>query len=292
MGTSGLANGGTGPQSRMNAITTYNGSTADPTLYDVAKSLWNRKLYIAAGAITGIIFAIVFVIFSTSLYKAIMVIAPVQTVVSTVPIQQENFYDATRKETETAEANFVQFQTMMKGAAIAKEVLKDPNIIKNLKRDPKIKAIIKDKITPALVAEYLSENLRIYTVGETDLRRMEYTHPDPAFTIYFLNALYTKTDNRIRSIMARRTQNYIAYLQDLIANTINPEHRRKLTDMLMEQERARMLVSVQNEYAASIVEPAYAYTKPVWPDKLLILSAFIILGAIAGYLISFVRDAR
>lgn len=66
---------------------------------------------------------------------------------------------------------------------------------------------------------------------------------------------------------------------------MNPEHRRALTNLLMEQERVKMLVSIDQSYTATIVEPAANLPKPSWPKPLLILPIFMMIGAVLGFVL-------
>lgn len=105
----------------------------------------------------------------------------------------------------------------------------------------------------------------------------------------FLHRLHNVTDGLIRHGMRKDVNERIAYLNTAISETMNPDHRRAMTDLLMEQERLKMLVSIDQPYAASVVVPAAHSVKPVWPDTVLVYVSFIAVGAFLGFVVFSLR---
>lgn len=118
---------------------------------------------------------------------------------------------------------------------------------------------------------------------------MVFWHPDPDYAAAFLTRLHEIIDRLIREDIAREARERVTYLRSLGFQTTNPEHRRALTDLLMEQERLLMLVSMDQPYAATIIELAGTGPKPEWPAPGLLLIAAMAAGALAGYLFSILR---
>ena len=67
-----------------------------------------------------------------------------------------------------------------------------------------------------------------------------------------------------------------------LANKIN---FYRFTGLLLEQERARMVVSMDEPVAAKVMEQASSLPKPVWPDVPLLLFGFGALGLFLGYVV-------
>jgi hypothetical protein len=114
---------------------------------------------------------------------------------------------------------------------------------------------------------------------------MRYLHPDRRFAAYFLRQAHALTDGLIRQRLKAEAQERAAYLKEALQKASHPEHKRALTGLLLEQERLLMLVSIDQPFAASLVEPPSASLKPAWPDKLLLFPAFIFAGAMAGFIL-------
>ena len=72
----------------------------------------------------------------------------------------------------------------------------------------------------------------------------------------------------------------------------NPDHRKMITNLLMQQEHIQMLANLDEAYAAIIVEPASASPKPTFPNKPMALSIAVLIGIMMGYLIWFLRQPR
>ena len=96
-------------------------------------------------------------------------------------------------------------------------------------------------------------------------------------------------DRLIRRDIRGDSQARVDYLNKAIAETGNIEHRRALTTLLMEQERLLMLVSIDQPYAATVIEPAASGDKPKWPDLKLLYFGFGFLGIILGFILHGLR---
>ena len=129
-------------------------------------------------------------------------------------------------------------------------------------------------------------------LGTTPLRRISYKHPDPVFAASFLRKIHLVADQLIRRDRRRQSQSRIDYLQDTLQKTVNPDHRKGIANLLMQQEHIQMLANLDEPYAAIVVEPPTSTPKPVWPDKPLLFAAFACMGALVGYMVRKARHAR
>jgi len=59
----------------------------------------------------------------------------------------------------------------------------------------------------------------------------------------------------------------------------------------MEQERLKMLVSIDQPYTAAIIEPAFVSSKTLWPDAALVVTALCLLGGFSGFTLFQLRIA-
>ena len=187
-------------------------------------------------------------------------------------------------------SDFQRFENIYAGPSVAEILLSDPKILRGLSAD---KAFVfaepEQRWSAEKLSEYLKKRTRLEPVGTSNARRMVYYHPDGAFAKYLLTAIHHIADGLIRRDIRADSRARVEYLRSAIAETGNPEHRRTLTTLLMEQERLLMLVSIDQPYAASVVEPAAIGVKADWPDKALVYLAFALVFAFLGFLAYGVR---
>jgi uncharacterized protein involved in exopolysaccharide biosynthesis len=136
--------------------------------------------------------------------------------------------------------------------------------------------------TPAALAQWLSANVRVSPVGTTQMRRISLRLHDREFATDLLRALHRLTDETIRVDARARTDERISYLRAQLGMVANPDHRDALVGLLKEQERTRMMVGIDQDYAAEAVDPASISNKPAFPDPGIFIPVFGLLGLIAG----------
>lgn len=111
---------------------------------------------------------------------------------------------------------------------------------------------------------------------------ISFNHPDPKFAVAFLSALHQTADSIVRKRALEKATQYIDYLNVKITTVTVAEYRAALTNLLMEQEKTRMIASSSLPYAAELIDFPYASVGPTKPRGLLILIGAIFLGLAAG----------
>ncbi len=248
----------------------------DTSLAVCALEVWAARWFMAAGVGIGIVCAVVFLLLATPRYGAQMIVA------SASPLS--NTADASAHPDDA----FMQFSQLYAGPSVARIVLKDPRLVPKLRADllfPFSSAPIEAKTTPEKLSLYLKKRVEMNQLGDTVMRTMNYTHPDPAFAVAFLARAHNAADNLIRARARASAAGRIAYLEDAVARTANADHRREMVALLMEQERIYMLTMMDEPFAARIIEPPSCAPRPVWPDKKAVLAVFILLGAGIGFVL-------
>jgi len=268
----------------------------EPTLADLLSSVWAAKFYMAVFAALFMVIAFFVILLSTPLFRASMIVAPADgyalgdyaSSVSegealTIPFWRP-------REAGGISTDFHRFVYTVKGTAVAAILLKDPAVISGIARDGSWSSKA-DQWTAEELSDYLDRKLRIEHLGTTPLRRLSYKHPDPVFAAAFLRKIHLVADQLIRRDRRRQSESRIKYLTDTLQKTVNPDHRKGIANLLMQQEHIQMLANLDEPYAAIVVEPPAATPKPVWPAKALLLGVFALLGAFAGYLVRAARHA-
>ena len=268
-------------------------SEKELSLNDLLKSFWQAKIYIFIGVVLAFIIAVSFLFSVTPKYKAEMIVAPADgyalgDYASSAQYDQIASLPFWRpKDQEGASTDFYRFIYTLKGAAAATLLMQDDSVLRGIKQDTK------DPIhTPEELAIYLERHIEIDPLGATPLRRLHYSHTDPEFAAALLRKIHLVADQMIRRDRRRQSQSRIEYLQNALNKTMNPDHRKGITNLLMQQEHIQMLANLDEAYAAIIVEPASASPKPTWPNKPLVLGVFILMGAFLGYLLYIIRRAK
>jgi uncharacterized protein involved in exopolysaccharide biosynthesis len=137
--------------------------------------------------------------------------------------------------------------------------------------------------TPEDLSAYLEDHIDIEPVGSTALRRITFDHADRAFAQAMLQTIVAATDDLIRADMRNKADRRIAWLRQTIPQTQNPDDRRALTGLLIQQQQIRMMLALDEPYAARVAEPPSATVKPVWPKKALVLPLFTLAGLLLGF---------
>lgn len=263
-----------------------NTQTHPYALADFVSELWAAKFAVCIGLVVGVVAAFVFMTAAVEQSKAQIVIAPANPLtaqkVSNVPTSLSGQYQA---EPRTENLDFTRFENSYKGVAVAQLLLKNPEITEGLKNDRGfVFETPHQNLSAEQLADYIARRVTLDPVGETSLRSLNYYHADPAFAVSFLQRLHAITDGLLRRDMRVQIDNRIQYLNKALSETRNPDHQRAFADLLLEQERMKMMVSIDQSFAAAVVVPAAIQPRSVWPNAALIYTFFPLVGAFLGFI--------
>lgn len=263
----------------------------EPTLSDLARSLWDAKVFIAAGGSIALVVAALFILLSQPLYRAEMIVAPADgyalgDYASSATVDRSISLPFWRPmEPEGISTDFYRFVYTVREPSVASILMKDKKVVAGIRADSRrLRKLPVEKWRPALLAEYFADRIKVEPLGATALRRLSYNHPNPEFAADLLRKVHLVADQMIRRDRRRQSQSRVDYLKNVLAKTNHPDHRKGITDLLMQQEHVQMLANLDEPYAAIVVEPASSSARPVWPCRALILPVSILLGMAAGYL--------
>lgn len=252
------------------------------TLLDVLAEVRRARAWMMFCAVLALALGFLFLGAATPFYRAHMIVGPANPISNEATDDQ----DKQRPQHDTSALNFSRFESTLSGAAVAGNLLKDEKIYEGLIKDSPMGLFASDDTwTPAKLSDYVRRRVRIEPIGETPLRRLVYYHPSPEFAAYFLARLQETDDSLIRRNLRNEAAARVDYLEKASTAIANPDHRRGLTDLLMEQERILMLTSLDQPYAAAVFEPAAASASPEWPKRVPTLAAFMLAGTIFGFVI-------
>ena len=265
----------------------------EKTMVDLLRDIYRCRGMMFLGAVVGCLMAVFVTVFSTPYYKAKLVVSAANPMngaeISSLLADDSLFalrYLVQRVGVENA-SDFLRFENIYDGAAVADILLQQPDVMRGIAHD---KTWNFEEVRPlswsaAQLSDYIQKNITLEPVNGTSLRQMVYHHPNPDFATYFLTGIHQVSDALIRKTVKEEAQERTQYLQQQSASTKNPEHRRALTTLLMEQERLLMLASLEQPYAAAIIEPASASYRAIWPNIPLLFFGLSVAGAVFGFLL-------
>lgn len=268
-------------------MTTY---AAEPTLGDVFQSVWKAKLSVAIGGFLGFAAAVLFLFFAVPHYRITMLVGPaehaakadIKALLPDNPSFALQYLVSSMGSQDSSD--FIRFENTLRGPSVAAELLKDPKIADGMAHNGGfIFSLPADSRTAQELSDLLQKEVSIEPVGNTPLRRITIDHSSPSFGVYVLNKIYGQTDALIRSDVENQAHSRATYLQQMLARISNPDHRRALTALLMEQEHIQMILGANEPYSAMIAEAPSVSTKAYWPRKSLILAGFIFAGMVLGF---------
>jgi uncharacterized protein involved in exopolysaccharide biosynthesis len=143
---------------------------------------------------------------------------------------------------------------------------------------------VDDDVTAARVSAALDSVITSRPTGRGQMRKIRMHHPDPVYAKSLLARLHKAGDSILRQREDAKVDQRITYLRQKLADTEHPDHRDVLTSLLMRQERTKMMISMDQAYAANIIARPSATPGPVWPLPGIIIPVAVLIGIILGYL--------
>ncbi|MGH1376115.1 MAG: hypothetical protein ACRBCK_07180 [Alphaproteobacteria bacterium] len=260
----------------------------EKTLFDVLRDVWRAKYYMTFAGFVFVILGILFMSLAQDFYRAEMIIAPARPMgqgLAAVAHAGEGSIQVQREDFQS-NAAFVRFENIYDGVSVASILMADKDVLSALAFDRPFE-FSKGRLSwdAQTLSEYVSRRVVLEPVSGTSLRRLVYLHPDRKFAAHMIGQVHRISDEIIRARLLREANGRIDYLHVGLSNVTNPEHRKSLTVLLMEQERLKMMVSLDEPYAASIIEPPSVSSRPRWPDPYLVYPVFVFIGLFLGFVI-------
>ncbi len=265
----------------------------DMTLGDLFKALWQAKIYLIICAVIAVIFAFTFLKVTTPEYRASMIVAPADgyalgDYASSIENERMSALPFWRpKDNQGASTDFYRFIHTMRGPAVAEILLKDKSVLMGINQNR-----TENINTKEVLAAYLQKHLQVSPIGASSLRRISYRHADPEFASALLRKIHLVADQMIRRDRRQQSQSRVDYLQNVLGKTVHPDHRKGITNLLMQQEHVQMLANLDEAYVAIIVEPANTGPKADWPNKTLTWAVSLFVGLLIGFLVWSFRHSR
>ena len=245
------------------------------------QSLCDHWKSIVVGIAMGAVFAFLVVIIQPKTYRAVMIVGPTER--AGMP-SLSSFLPKV-----AADAPALQYFVERIDASQST----DFTVFETLILSPSIHTKIPDNIAPDdNLIEWFDRHLTIRPVGLTPFRRIILDHRDRDKLIPILNTLFQLTDQAIRQDKRAKVNRRITHLTEQLREVRNPDHRDAMIALLKEQEQTAMMVAIDSEFAANIIEPAYILPKPVSPNPMILFPVLMVLGGLVGLMVGTMRKGR
>jgi uncharacterized protein involved in exopolysaccharide biosynthesis len=254
---------------------------SDETLLQLLVRIWYHKTPVIIGGILGLLLSLLLIFILKPQYEASMIVSP-----SAQDTRMTSFIDGYQPNTSPHKAevypDFIRFEQSLRGVAVAALLLKMPPIKQELEQDGLWRFSKQNFSKAEELSQYLQRHVDIDPLGSTMSRRISIRHPNRDFSVQLLTLMRKTSDQLIRQSIQSDTNIRIEWLKAELQKTLNPTHRQSLVQLLMAEERKRMLLSLETPYAITVVEEAFATPKPISPNKTILISLSIVVGVLMG----------
>lgn len=250
----------------------------------IIKNCRDHGRYIGGGMAIGAFIALLIVIFQNPVYRVSMIVAPTER--TGVPSLSSFLPKA------AADAPALQYFVERIDASQSTDFTVFETRLTTLSQLQSLPdGIQKSIINDGNAAQWLRQNIKIRPVGMTPFRKISIDHDNTAAAIALLNSLYHQTDMAIRQDKKSKVARRLAYLNEQLNITINPDHRDAIIALLKEQEQTSMMASIDNEFAAIMIDPPTVSARPIAPRGTVLFPALMAAGMIFGYILSNLKQA-
>lgn len=271
----------------------------EPALRDLVCDLWRMRIALGVGAFIGLFAGLVFLHLAVVQYRVSMLVAPTTRtgapdVSALFPGNASFAMEYIVKSFSSGDSSdFMRFEHIVRGPAVAARLMDDPIIVAGVAQDQRFGFMPSKQPVSALhLSAYLERAVKIEPVGTTPMRRLVYDHPDVDFAAYLLHGLYYTADTLLQQEVRARAEARVEWLKAALDQATQPDHRRTLVSLLMDQEQIGMILSLDEPFAARIAEAPAGAVKPQWPKPALVLPVFVMCGLMLGFAVSAIRQTR
>jgi len=277
----------------MNDITPYHDTARphdDVGAKELLYQLWRAKWWMTVFMVLCTAGALVYYVVATPLYKITMIIAPAETTETRFgggSMRGDNGMGQNYKMISNGGTpiTFDNFTNIVTGPSVATVLMQDATILKMLNQYRK-----NDIGSAEELSDFLTQKISVTPVGETPLKRLSFYHADPDFGVALLRKIHLVADHIIQKEDNAKAEKRIDYLRKNLREILNPDHRKALADLLMQQEHIFMLTNLDDAYAARVIEPPSHSARTAWPSLPLLITFGVFAGLFVGYLVSWFRS--
>ena len=264
------------------------------SLPDILSKVRQKKHFVFWGIGIGLIIAVLLSLMLKPQYEASMIVAP-----PLVDTRTNSFVDGVMfyapdvtAHIPTGNPEFIRFEQSLRGVAVSSLLLQMDGVANNIAKATTWRGASQEIPSPENLSLILQKEIKIEPIGATSSRKITYRHPDPKFAVQLLLLLRKVDDQIIRTSIKSETENKIEWLKSEFQKTLNPDHRNALVQLLMSEERRKMLLSLETPYAVNVVEEASVSPKPVIPNRPFIFFMMMLAGGFCGSVVALIYGQK
>lgn len=266
------------------------------TLGDLFSSIWDVRASMLTGLVIAFLVAVVLLAIGERNFEARMLVAPTPSINQitegvSFPSSAVAQFNPLEGTVTLSSKNTGLFKTLLVSPRVAWLLMKTDLIESGIKSDPLLGLFSRDtsQWNARDASDYLSKAIVVTSKPEVQgLLQVSYRHPNADFAETLLSKLHAITDELIRNDYRRLTEDRIFYLKKTILQTENPEHRKGLTDLLLELEKELIMVNADRSFSVQMIDPPTASRERRYPATWSILLAFLFVGLLLGAFIGIV----
>lgn len=141
-----------------------------------------------------------------------------------------------------------------------------------------------------LSENFRSKHLSFSLDDKTGFVTISISHVSPYVAHNTLNSLVKYINDELRNQAIEKSNKKIIYLKDAISNTNDSEIKTGFINMLVAEEKDKMLASVNTEFVFTVIDPAFIPSEKSGPKRLIILIMFVFVGGFIGVLIGLIQE--
>ncbi len=274
-------------------------------LAQLASDLWRHRWLLLALLLLSLAVASVYLRVATYRYTATLQVTPTEQQGPSIPGGLASLGSVVGIDVGgMSGSSYALFGEALKSQPVADALARDPRIMRTIfraqwdagneqwRRAPSplrpvtapVKAIlgVPDQPWRAPDAVNLREALHTRLVVSEDRKKnittLSFEHDDPAFAAYLLTRAAAEADSYLRERSLKRSSDYIAYLEQRLADTAIAEQRLALARSLMQYENVRMMASVESPYAGEPFGRVNVSDRPTSPQPLVALGLAVVVS--------------
>ena len=128
------------------------------------------------------------------------------------------------------------------------------------------------------LANILKKRIDVKPIRNSSFTEIVAVHSNSQTALKLLTAIHMELDALLRQKAKGRVTGQIRYIKSKLETVRVVEHRKALTQLLVEQERKMMMISIDQPFAAKLVERPFAASKPSFPNT----AVSILVGLLFG----------
>lgn len=128
--------------------------------------------------------------------------------------------------------------------------------------------------------EHLQLRLGVDENRKKAITTLSYSHPDPAFARSLVERAARAADDFLRAKSLARSTDYVAYLEQRLAETATAEYRLSLAQALTTYENMRMMASASAPFAAEPFGPSTVSQRPTSPQPVVVLASAVLAAVL------------